>query len=578
MAYYPATIFPPQFTGNNSVLLSGGSIEAYLAGTSTPTNMFTDSAGTVAGTSITLNARGEPEVSGNTVNIWLDSTVSYKFILKDASDNPLYTIDGISAQVAGGITYNQGDANAVNRTVEARLQDVVSVKDFGAVGDGVTDDTTAIQNALDSQLPVHMPPGVFLVTSTLTFSNGSKLYGSGAYHGLRNNNGEDYDSSIHTVIKASGITGANSCVVRLSKKAVGTAATDLTPPGTDDLYGIAFEGITVDGSGTAEFGVYCYRIIDSVVRGISAESCAEYGIFVIGCFTNSFYDCTAYSNEKNGWGIGPNIFSSWSSTEVAVNANLFVRPVARYNGTDETYNQTTNAEEGHGFRMELNRGNLFLDLVAESNDGAGLYFTNDSEHYGGPNKFLGGYIENNQTDVVDDARGSAEYNIIFASSRTYQRHFEFDGMFIHPDQGIYIAGSTDPSDREAFLRFRNCYSSTSITINSGTPNYRIENFSPAPTYSGKKPSLQVLSGAGAVDVTSEVTHVATDAANALSLADGDEGQRKFIVMITDNGAGTLTPSNLGNGSTVTFDDVGDSADLLFTNGAWHFMGGTATLA
>ena len=63
-----------------------------------------------------------------------------------------------------------------------------------------------------------------------------------------------------------------------------------------------------------------------------------------------------------------------------------------------------------------------------------------------------------------------------------------------------------------------------------------------------------------------------------SLADGVEGQHKSIVMETDGGVGTLTPTNLGNGSTITFDDVGDSAELLFTNAAWHFMGGTATLA
>lgn len=89
---------------------------------------------------------------------------------------------------------------------------------------------------------------------------------------------------------------------------------------------------------------------------------------------------------------------------------------------------------------------------------------------------------------------------------------------------------------------------------------------------------QTLTGPGAVDITSAVTHVATTGADALTLADGSSGQRKVIVMITDGGAGTLTPTNLGNGTTITFDDVGDSADLIFTNGAWHFLGGTATLA
>lgn len=93
---------------------------------------------------------------------------------------------------------------------------------------------------------------------------------------------------------------------------------------------------------------------------------------------------------------------------------------------------------------------------------------------------------------------------------------------------------------------------------------------------------QVLTGPGAVDVKSGITHIASTGVDALTLADGgitdDTTQEKFIVMIADGGAATLTPDNLGNGSTIVFNDIGDSAHLIFTNGAWHFMGGTATLA
>jgi len=91
-------------------------------------------------------------------------------------------------------------------------------------------------------------------------------------------------------------------------------------------------------------------------------------------------------------------------------------------------------------------------------------------------------------------------------------------------------------------------------------------------------SASTRTGAGAIDITSTITWIVTDGADALTLADGAEGQIKFLVMKTDAGAGTLTPANLGNGTTITFDDVGDSALLLFTNAAWHMMGGTATLA
>ncbi len=90
---------------------------------------------------------------------------------------------------------------------------------------------------------------------------------------------------------------------------------------------------------------------------------------------------------------------------------------------------------------------------------------------------------------------------------------------------------------------------------------------------------QALVGAGAVNITSKITHVdTTGGAAALTLIDGYDRQEKFLVMKTDGGVGTLTPDSLGNGSTIVFDDVGDSAHLIFTNAAWHMIGGTATLA
>lgn len=59
--------------------------------------------------------------------------------------------------------YNQGAGTAVTRTIQERLQDFVSVKDFGAVGDGVTDDTAAIQAALNASKRVYIPPGTYMV-------------------------------------------------------------------------------------------------------------------------------------------------------------------------------------------------------------------------------------------------------------------------------------------------------------------------------------------------------------------------------------------------------------------------------
>jgi len=78
--------------------------------------------------------------------------------------------------------------------------------------------------------------------------------------------------------------------------------------------------------------------------------------------------------------------------------------------------------------------------------------------------------------------------------------------------------------------------------------------------------VQELSGAGAVDLTNLVTELTTTGANALTLADGTtSGQMKIVNMIVDGGDGTLTPTSFANGTTITFDAVGESATLVWNS-------------
>lgn len=100
--YYPITALPVQIVNPDTrELASGFVLESYIAGTSTPTEMYIDREGTSAGASVTINSSGWPEVSGNIVNIWVEIGVDYKFILKDEENNTEYTVDSI-----GGITLN----------------------------------------------------------------------------------------------------------------------------------------------------------------------------------------------------------------------------------------------------------------------------------------------------------------------------------------------------------------------------------------------------------------------------------------------------------------------------------------
>jgi hypothetical protein len=67
---------------------------------------------------------------------------------------------------------------AVGTDLYNRIHDTVSVKDFGAVGDGVTNDTAAIQAAINSGKSVYAPPGTYLCNLTITTS-GVRIIGAG---------------------------------------------------------------------------------------------------------------------------------------------------------------------------------------------------------------------------------------------------------------------------------------------------------------------------------------------------------------------------------------------------------------
>ena len=88
-------------------------------------------------------------------------------------------------------------------------------------------------------------------------------------------------------------------------------------------------------------------------------------------------------------------------------------------------------------------------------------------------------------------------------------------------------------------------------------------------------TVQALSGAGAISLNTLHTALTTTGAQAQTLANGVAGQIKTISMVADGGDGTLTPATFANGSTITFNDVGDSVMLIYnTTGGWALISNT----
>ena len=140
-----------QFFTNTGAVLTGGKLYTYLAGTTTPTVTYTTSAASTPWSNpIVLDSAGRVSGSGE---IWLTVGVNYKFILRDSNDVLIGTYDNVPGQFntdASLVTYTPAGTGAVTTTVQAKLRQYVSVMDFGAVGNGTTDDTAAIQAAINA--------------------------------------------------------------------------------------------------------------------------------------------------------------------------------------------------------------------------------------------------------------------------------------------------------------------------------------------------------------------------------------------------------------------------------------------
>lgn len=136
-----------------------------------------------------------------------------------------------SGKGAEMVAFKQAGTGAVDRTASEKLREFVSVKDFGAIGDGVTDDTAAIQTALNAAkgadatgvgrtvFSLHIPNpvgGFYKITDTLVIdgTHGLHIFGDGALTEREATEPEGvlrwYGASSKPVVQIKGGTGSPS--------------------------------------------------------------------------------------------------------------------------------------------------------------------------------------------------------------------------------------------------------------------------------------------------------------------------------------------------------------------------------
>jgi hypothetical protein len=214
------------------------------------------------------------------------------------------------------VTYDPAGIGAVPTNVQAKLRETVSVKDFGAVGDGVTDDTTAIQDAIDYAAPlgkaVYFPSGVYLTTQTVGFTRSdADQFG---LHIVGENN-------IYTEIKADHSSGAvlslNRSFGSVSDIAL-TASTARNGGAAGSNYGLLMEAPDSAGGAVAAMSVRRVRVIGQPSHGIVHVGNSQLSYYEQVLCQNNLgngfvFDDGASTSRVNRSGTGlVNLVSCWS--------------------------------------------------------------------------------------------------------------------------------------------------------------------------------------------------------------------------------------------------------------------------
>lgn len=238
-----------------------------------------------------------------------------------------------------------------------------NVKDYGAVGDGITNDTAAIQNAISAAgtNTLYWPEGAYLITTPLTMSAAVNWYFEGSTSPL---------SAIlppARIVKAAAMAG--DCLTFTGQSIVLDGIAVVGQPGNTG------DGIVLRGNSP-----YLNR---PFVTGMGQDG-IRLGTDSVGSNVNSFtiINARCVSNGRDGINIG----------EVTLNANAgsFVNPICTQNGR-------------HGFYG--GKANLGVTITAplfEANTGYGAYLSSDFGALG-PNIIIGGDIEANTAGNLFEA-------------------------------------------------------------------------------------------------------------------------------------------------------------------------------
>jgi hypothetical protein len=275
------------------------------------------------------------------------------------------TVASIEESAEFGV-YTPAGLGAVPTTVQTKLRETVSVKDFGAVGDGVTDDTVAIQAAINAVGSInggviYFPTGVYLVSQG-TIPNQS-LY-------LQNN---------VTIIGA----GVGATLIKLAPNANSHVITG------QNVNNIGIYNLAIDGDRANQIldvhGIQLLNVSGAIIQNVEVRKVVRYGIGLQqGTFRRIKID-SVYIHDTGYDGI--DIKNRNNNNE-----DIFISNVTVRNWANIT---TVDSQAGIDIRGKVQLNNIEC-VAPASNNSTGVRFqtgeTTDANGLGGHNSVLSNFF------------------------------------------------------------------------------------------------------------------------------------------------------------------------------------------